>query len=144
MPEVGLDFPTPLSEQVPAATAKHCSRPEAGHLSLRSIFRLLEKKMLRAFFSTLRFTEPLCFAKDGSRLTNNINKKQPQMGLIFIGAILRRNPNPFPKKSLKLRLGRLLLPSEHGVPTKPVLRGVRVPFVYLFPLVNFLAFPTAM
>ena len=36
-------------------------RETQGQRSLCSLFRLLEKKMLRAFFSSLRFTEPCHF-----------------------------------------------------------------------------------
>jgi hypothetical protein len=37
---------------------------EAGHLSLRSILRLLARKMLRAFLAALHYTEPLLLRKN--------------------------------------------------------------------------------
>ena len=44
-------------------------------LSLRSIFRLLARKILRAFLAALRYTEPLACCEYGSRLVYKTNIK---------------------------------------------------------------------
>lgn len=63
---------------------------------IAALFRLIEKKMLRAFFSSLRYTEPsVRFAHSyGSRPTSPRPRKKPsRWTTLFLAGARERLPN---------------------------------------------------